>query len=146
MNFEILEAETWGLAWDALRSNKMRATLTMLGVVIGSACIVLVVTVALAGKKYIIGQIEGVGANIVYAEAVQNSQARAIGDEITMSDLEAVKQGIPQVVQVAGTHDTMMSVVVNGREYPVGLVGVTEGFKRFVTWRSSADAILMPTI
>ena len=42
----------------------MRAILTMLGVVIGSACIVLVVTVALAGKKYIIGQIEGVGANI----------------------------------------------------------------------------------
>ena len=39
-------AETWNLAVDSLRANKLRAALTMLGVVIGSACIVLVVTVA----------------------------------------------------------------------------------------------------
>ena len=44
-----------------LRSNKVRAMLTMLGVIIGSACIVLVVTVALVGKRYVVGQIEGVG-------------------------------------------------------------------------------------
>ena len=60
MRSGILQAETWRLAWDALRTNKVRAILTMLGVIIGSACIVLVVTVALAGKKYVIGQIEGV--------------------------------------------------------------------------------------
>jgi len=47
--------ETWQLALQALRANKVRAMLTMLGVVIGSACIVLVVTVALAGKRYVIG-------------------------------------------------------------------------------------------
>jgi len=38
----------------------------MLGVIIGSGCIVLVVTVALVGKRYIITQIEGVGSNLVY--------------------------------------------------------------------------------
>ncbi|MGB6076055.1 MAG: hypothetical protein WBG29_10500, partial [Candidatus Acidiferrales bacterium] len=62
--------ETWNLALESLRANKLRAGLTMLGVVIGSACIVLVVTVALAGKKFIIGQIEAVGSNIVYASLV----------------------------------------------------------------------------
>ena len=62
--------ETWQLALQALRANKVRAMLTMLGVIIGSACIVLVVTVALAGKRYIIGQIEGVGANLVYASVI----------------------------------------------------------------------------
>jgi putative ABC transport system permease protein len=129
MNLEIFEAETWGLAWDALRGNKMRAALTMLGVVIGSACIVLVVTVALAGKKYIIGQIEGVGANIVYAGLVETSQTQSLNDEITGSDLEAVKQDAPHVVQVAGTYDMTTSVVVNGQQYPVNLVGVTEGFQ-----------------
>ena len=127
----MFDAETWSLAWDALRSNKMRAILTMLGVIIGSASIVLVVTVALAGKRYIIGQIEGVGANLIYAQAVDEgpSQARALADEISPADLEAVKQGIPEVVQVAGTHDTPMTVVVGGQEYPVNLVGVTQGFQ-----------------
>ena len=108
----------------------MRAALTMLGVVIGSACIVLVVTVALAGKKYIIGQIEGVGANIVYAENLSRLPKHTpLAIEITTSDLEAVKQGVPDVVQIAGTHDMTTSVVVSGREYPVNLVGVTEGFQ-----------------
>jgi putative ABC transport system permease protein len=117
---------------DALRANKVRAMLTMLGVIIGSACIVLVVTVALAGKRYIIGQIEGVGANIVYAELVRTGAAQpaTLADEITLGDLEAVKQGTPNVTEAAGTRDIPMSVVVDGVEHPVSLVGVTEGFQQ----------------
>jgi putative ABC transport system permease protein len=125
----MLQAETWKLAWDALRANKLRALLTMLGVVIGSSCIVLVVTVALAGKRYIISQIEAVGSNLVYAELVSSGVER-IADEITPADLDAVKQGIPQVVEAAGTNDIPMTVIVRAREHPIHLVGVTEGFQQ----------------
>jgi putative ABC transport system permease protein len=55
--------ETFLVACDALRANKLRAFLTMLGVVIGSACLVLVVTVVLTGRRYVTGQIESVGSN-----------------------------------------------------------------------------------
>src|SRR6202021_1810602 len=67
----ILLGETWRLALQALRVNKIRTMLTTLGVVIGSACIVLVVTVALTGKRYVVSQIEGVGANLVYGQVGQ---------------------------------------------------------------------------
>ncbi len=125
----MLQAETWKLAWDALRANKLRALLTMLGVIIGSSCIVLVVTVALAGKRYIISQIEAVGSNLVYAELVSSGVER-LADEITPADLEAVKQGIPQAVEAAGTNDIPMTVIVNGRQHSIQLVGVTEGFQQ----------------
>jgi len=125
----MLQSETWKLAWEALRSNKLRALLTMLGVVIGSSCIVLVVTVALAGKRYVISQIEAVGSNLIYAELVSPGVER-IADEITPADLEAVKAGIPQVVEVAGTNDIPVSVTIRAREHPVHLVGVTEGFQQ----------------
>jgi len=117
---------------DSLRANKLRAMLTMLGVVIGSACIVLVVTVALAGKRFIISQIEAVGSNIVYASLVNSGigQTTALGDHISMGDLEAVKQEIPQVTQVAGSHDMPMTVVAGGVAQPVSLVGVTRGFQK----------------
>jgi len=122
--------ETFFVACDALRANKLRAFLTTLGVVIGSACIVLVVTVALTGKRYVIAQIQGVGSNLVYAEPVKGPQrARALSYELTPADLDAVKRGIPQVVEVAGTRDIPMTVVVGGIERPVSLVGVTEGFQ-----------------
>ncbi len=122
--------ETFVVAFDALRANKLRAFLTMLGVVIGSACLVLVVTIALTGRRFVIGQIEGVGSNLVYADLVRNpQQAMALSYEMTPADLEAVKQGIPQVVEVAGTRDIPMNVVLDGKERPVSLVGVTEGFQ-----------------
>src|SRR5580704_690131 len=121
--------ETWQLAMQALRANKVRAMLTMLGVIIGSACIVLVVTVALAGKRYIIGQIEGVGANLVHASVIHSGPV-TLADEITPADLEAVKTSIPAVVEVAGTNDMAMSMSVDGQEHPVYLVGVTAGFQK----------------
>lgn len=114
---------------QALRANKVRAMLTMLGVIIGSACIVLVVTVTLAGKRYIIAQIEGVGANLIFAEQVYSGPTPA-ADEITLDDMEAVKAAIPQARRVAGTRNIPMTVVVNGEEHPVSLVGVTEGFQQ----------------
>jgi putative ABC transport system permease protein len=124
--------ETWNLALDSLRANKLRAGLTMLGVVIGSACIVLVVTVALAGKRFIIGQIEAVGSNIVYASLVSTNigQSISMGDQISMNDLEAIRRGIPQVVQVAGTHDIQMNVTTSSGTRTVSLVGVTQGFQQ----------------
>ncbi len=124
--------ETWALALQALRANKVRAMLTMLGVIIGSGCIVLVVTVALAGKRYIIGQIEAVGSNLVYAEIIHSGAARplTLADEITPADMQAVRESVPTVVEVAGTSDMTMSISVNGREQPIVLVGVTDGYQK----------------
>jgi putative ABC transport system permease protein len=131
--FELmLRGETLQVAIDALRANKVKAFLTTLGVVIGSACIVLVVTVALTGKQYIIQQIEGVGTNIVYAQVLRGGplQPSALADELGLDDLQALRNGIPQVVDAAGTREISSSVVVEGNERPISLVGVTEGFAR----------------
>jgi putative ABC transport system permease protein len=130
-NKPVFLGETWSLALQALRANKIRAMLTMLGVIIGSACIVLVVTVALTAKRYIVGQIEAVGSNLIVAEALSPGADRpeTIGDQINPGDLDAVLRDIPQVVQAAGTHDIAMSVTVDGQERPVNLVGVTDGFQ-----------------
>jgi putative ABC transport system permease protein len=132
INDQLLEPENWKLAWQALMSDRMRAVLTMLGVVIGTSCVVLVVTVGLAGRRYIIAQIEGVGANLVYAGRVDPGTGAppALADEISPGDLEGVKSGVPDAVQVAGTRSIQMTVIAGGKPYPIGLVGVTDGFQQ----------------
>jgi putative ABC transport system permease protein len=126
----MMRSETWVVAFDALRANKLRAFLTMLGVVIGSACIVLVVTVSLTGRRFIIAQIESVGSNLVWAEYIRQPQrATSLSAELTLADLDVVKAGIPQVREAAGTRQMPMNVVVAGVERPITLVGVTEGFQ-----------------
>jgi putative ABC transport system permease protein len=123
--------ETFAVAVDALRANKVRAILTSIGVIIGSASIVLVVTVALTSQKYVISQIEAVGSNLVWAEMVKTPEkAQPLSHELTMGDLEAVSGGISGVVGVAGISDMAMTVVVQGRTRPVRLIGVTEGYQQ----------------
>ncbi len=121
--------ETVSVAIDALRANKLRAMLTSLGVIIGSASIVLVVTVALTSKKFVLSQIEAVGSNLVQVELVQRpDKPQPLSYEMTVEDMEAAKS-IPNVVEVAGSRELPMTVVAGGVERPVNLVGVTEGYQ-----------------
>jgi putative ABC transport system permease protein len=132
-NSSALGGDAWAPALQALRAHKVRAMLAMLGVVIGSGCIVLVVTVSLAGQRYIIGQIEGLGANLVYANLVNTGAPGSfnLADQLGPDDLAAVKQALPQMVaQVAGANSVPMTVDVNGQQRGISLAGVTEGFRQ----------------
>jgi len=122
--------ETLTVAIDALRGNKMRAMLTSLGVIIGSASIVLVVTVALTSKKFVLSQIESIGSNLVWVEVEQRrDKPQPLSYEITLDDMDAVKEAIPGVVVVAGTRELPMTVIAGGAEVPVNLIGVTQGYQ-----------------
>ncbi|HVS89879.1 MAG TPA: ABC transporter permease [Candidatus Acidoferrum sp.] len=122
--------ETLSVAIDALRSNKLRAMLTSLGVIIGSASIVLVVTVALTSKKFVISQIESIGSNLVWVEMVQRQdRPQPLSYELTVDDMNAVKASVPGVVEVAGARELPMAVVAGGVERPVNLIGVTQGYQ-----------------
>jgi putative ABC transport system permease protein len=125
-----MSGNVWNVAIDSLRANKVKAFLTMLGVVIGSACIVLVVTISLVGRQYIVAQIEGVGSNLIYAQLIRNgAQSTTLSDELTLGDLAAARNEISDAQYVAGTHDLQMAVVAQGVERPVTLVAVTEDFQ-----------------
>jgi len=122
--------ETFTVALDALRSNKLRAVLTSLGVIIGSASIVLVVTVALTSKRFVLQQIESVGSKLVWVEMVKTpDKAQPLSHELTLDDMEAIRTAVPQVVQVAGVRELPMSVIARGVERSVNLIGVTQGYQ-----------------
>ncbi len=142
--------ETLSVSIDALRANKLRAVLTSLGVIIGSASIVLVVTVALTSRKFVISQIEAVGSNLVWAELIGSSEkAQPLSYELTLEDMQAAKDTIPGVTEAAGTSDIQMTVVAQGVVRPVTLIGVTEGYReirRLITVRGRyLDALDMET-
>jgi len=123
--------ESLSVAIDALKANKVRAVLTSIGVIIGSASIVLVVTVALTSRKYVISQIEAVGSNIIWAEMIKTpDRAQPLSFELTVADMHAVKEAIPGVVTVAGISDMPMTVTVEGKTRPIALIGVTQGYQQ----------------
>jgi putative ABC transport system permease protein len=124
-----LPGETWKIALDTLSAHKVRTLLSTMGILVGSASMVLVVTAGLSGGRYVLEQIESVGSNLVYSEHVKTGdQTRTLGDELSLPDMEAVRS-IPAVVEVAGTRTAPMTVIAAG-ERGVTLMGVTDGFQR----------------
>jgi putative ABC transport system permease protein len=127
---DALPGDTWKIALSALVAHKLRAALSTIGVVIGSASLVLVVTAGLTGGQYILEQIEGVGSNLTYAELRHSGETSAFSDAMTTADLDAVQAQIPGVAAVAGSRDMPMTVVAAGVERAVTLIGVTAGFQQ----------------
>src|SRR5262245_2633068 len=120
--------EAASFAWDSLWSNRMRAGLTMLGMVIGTASIILVVTVALTGRDYILQQIQGVGSNLIYLYYERSTQgASALSDELTIDDARAIGRlpTIATATAVVTEHDRVM---IKGREREITVIGTTPDY------------------
>jgi len=114
----------------ALTVDKVKASLTMLGVIIGSTAIVLVVTIVSTGKEYIGKQIQGIGANIVYASMQRNGALTRPEDEITPEDMNALRQSLPGLVAISGVNDIPADFHVRNKTHRARLIGVTEDFQK----------------
>lgn len=125
--------EILNFAYDTFCGNKVRFILTALGMVIGTASLILVVTIGMTGKQYVLNQIQAIGTNEIWAEYlggaphISNSNA----DPLTVEDLQAVRQEVPGIV--ASSPVTQLSdrvPVGNGKEKDVTILGVSPEYAR----------------
>jgi putative ABC transport system permease protein len=119
--------ESLRFAYDTFLSNKVRFMLTALGMMIGTASLVLVVTIGMTGKQYILDQIQGIGANLIYASyAGAGHRITAVAlDELTVNDVAAVREQVPSIVAASpfATLNDRISVG-NGKEQDISILGV----------------------
>jgi putative ABC transport system permease protein len=126
--------ETINLAFDSFRASKTRFLLTMLGMVIGSASIVLVATVGLTGKQYALDTISGLGPNKVEMQytggVVMGPDNVSSPDFMTLEDMQAVDAQVPGIVASSPMlefHDRI--AVGNGISRDTMLLGVSPQYK-----------------
>jgi len=96
---KLVLGETVNVALETFRSNRVRFTLTALGMVIGTASLILVVTIGLTGKQYVLQQIQSIGANMIFAEYQGGAiySAESANDYMTIEDLSAIRQQVPNI-------------------------------------------------
>jgi putative ABC transport system permease protein len=95
---KLVFSEIISFAYDTFCSNKLRFGLTALGMVIGTASLILVVTIGMTGKQYVLNQIQSIGANMIDAEYQSGAQPTANRDPLTIDDMNAVLQQVPGIV------------------------------------------------
>ena len=126
-------SEVVNMAIDSFRAAKVRFALTAVGMVIGTASLILVVTIGLTGKQYILDQIQAIGANMIYAYYEGGGTATVSTmqeDQLTIADMKAVSAqvaGLQAVSPMLEIHDRI--AVGGGKERDILILGVDPGYK-----------------
>src|SRR5437763_12133372 len=91
--FQMNLSEAVRFSLEALRANRLRTFLTALGLIIGNASVILVVTISVASKNLILDLIRGIGSNLVYASYVTGGQniASMAADFVQLADVPAIR-------------------------------------------------------
>jgi putative ABC transport system permease protein len=123
------------VAWEGLTTNKVRSLLTMLGVIIGVAAVIIMIAVSAGTEATIAEQINSLGANLIFISpsfsraGFAAGPGRGGGGTLVYSDADAIASQVPGVVGVC-VEQTASATVKYGNNVLEGtsIVGTTPDF------------------
>ncbi len=131
------------ISFRALRVNKMRSALTMLGIIIGVGAVIAMVAVGAGASQQIAAQISSMGSNllIVMPGATTAGGVRmGAGSQptLTMADAEAIQKECPAVAEAAPIHNGTAQIVYSHMNWSTGIVGTTPNLLLIREWTLAA--------
>jgi len=134
---------TFKISFRALRVNKMRSALTMLGIIIGVGAVIAMVAVGTGASRKIAEQMASMGSNllIVLPGATTAGGVRmgaGTQSTLTMSDAEAIQRECPAVSDVAPTLNGTAQIVFGHLNWSTGVIGTTPSYLVVRDWDLSA--------
>jgi putative ABC transport system permease protein len=125
-------SEILNFAYETFCSNKLRFLLTALGMVIGTASLILVVTIGLTGKQYVLNQIQGIGSNIIFAEYAGGAQriTNTAPDDLTIDDMKVAQEQVAGIVAASPIVWLQERIPVGeGKERDIQILGVNPAYR-----------------
>jgi len=125
--------ETLRTAWDAVRSHRLRSILTMLGIVIGIASVILTVGLGQGAQDKVKDQISALGSNLLIVSPGSTTSSSGVrggfgsASTLTLQDAEAIGDGVavPDVEAVAPVTTSNTEVDTTSTNWTTSLVGAT---------------------
>ena len=127
-------ADLLALAWGALAGQRLRAGLSLVGVAVGVAAVVILTALGEGARRYVGGQFESLGTNLLMVIPGKNETTGAMPgvggapNDLTLDDAEAIARRVPQaelVVPIALGNETVSR---GERRRQVMVIGATDGF------------------
>ena len=116
---------------QALRASPVRSLLTGLGMAIGTASVILVVTISLTSRDYILEQVQSIGSNIIFAYyASAGGSTVSEADYIKMPDVQAIRQELTSdIVAATGVMSNFDRILIGGKEQDVKVIGTDQDYQ-----------------
>ena len=130
---------TFKISFRALRVNKMRSALTMLGIIIGVGAVITMLAVGTGASEKISEQMASIGSNLlIVMPGSSTSGGLRMGSgtqsTLTQDDAEAIARECPAVSDVAPTYNGAAQVVYGNQNWSTGITGTTPGVLPVRDW------------
>jgi putative ABC transport system permease protein len=129
------------VAFRALVRNKMRAALTMLGIIIGVSAVIAMVSIGQGASASVQAQIDSIGTNLLFVSAgaqnvggVRSGTGDTGTNTLTVDDLEAIKREVPSVSMVTPSVNTRVQLIAGNMNWNTSLQGVSEQYPDVRKW------------
>ena len=129
------------IAFRALVRNKMRAALTMLGVIIGVSAVIAMVSIGQGAQASVQAQIESIGTNLLFVSAgaqnvggVRSGTGDTGTNTLTVEDLDAIKREVPSVSIVTPSINARSQLVSGNANWNTAVTGVSEQYPDVRKW------------
>ena len=129
------------VAFRALVRNKMRAALTMLGIIIGVSAVIAMVSIGQGASASVQAQIDSIGTNLLFVSAgsqnvggVRSGTGDTGNNVLTVDDLEAIKREVPSVSMVTPSVNTRAQLIAGNMNWNTSLQGVSEQYPDIRKW------------
>jgi putative ABC transport system permease protein len=127
------------IALRALRVNKMRSALTMLGIIIGVGAVIAMLAVGTGASQQIADQIASMGSNLlIISPGSQTSGGVRMGfgsqQTLTLNDSEAIQKECPAVQDVAPILNGVAQIVFGNLNWSTGVYGTSPGMLNVRDW------------
>ncbi|MEM6520874.1 MAG: ABC transporter permease [Cyanobacteria bacterium P01_C01_bin.70] len=134
------------MAVKTLTANKLRSSLTMLGIVIGNASVIAMVGIGEGAQRLVNEQLQGLGPNVLFI-VPGNRQTRELGSleipkTLVVSDAEAISAQVPSVVGVAPEYSLRGLITFRNRNANTSIVGTNEQFLQVRTFEMAQGRFL----
>lgn len=119
------------MAMTTILANKMRSSLTMLGIVIGNASVIAMIGIGEAAQKLASEQFESLGANVLFVVPGSRESRRTtfeVPKTLVLSDAEAIASQVPTINEVAPQINARLLVTYRNRNNNVSVIGTTPEF------------------
>jgi len=129
------------VAFRALVRNKMRAALTMLGIIIGVSAVIAMVSIGQGASASVQAQIESIGTNLLFVSAgaqnvggVRSGTGDTGTQTLTVDDLQAIKREVPSVSMVTPSVNARSQMVAGNMNWNTAVSGVSEEYPEIRKW------------
>ena len=138
--------QTAVIALRALRRNKMRSTLTALGIIIGVASVVAMVAVGNGAQARITSQVAALGQNLlsVFAGSRKSGGVNSglgSASALTLADAEAIGREISDVVAISPEDSTTAQAIANGRNWSTTVAGESPDYLKIRDWKLASGSM-----